>query len=366
MMSHFPLRSSKLRRWVAALTTACCALLPAAHANSNLLITEIQSDGLSDFWELTNVGTAPIPIGGFKWTDSARSAAVAIAIPAGATIAAGESVIFTAAAAATFRTQWGIAASVQVFTGAGAPGLGMNDAITLYDAANTEVAYLSYAAGGFTRSNNSPSVGGHAGISAGGSSGAQSLIWDSASGTTTPLYTSATGTALGTFTAPGGATNIGSPGYSGFGAVAPTSALSVSAAPAAFSESAVNPASTGTVSRTGSTTGDLVVNLTSSDATEATVPDTVTILANQTSATFPITAVNDTFPDGNQTVTLTATAAGATAGTATLTVQDDGDVLTTRLVLTEVSSSSSAISHSTPCHRRSSRACQRAHRCCGC
>ena len=76
MMSHFPLRSSKLRRWVAALTTACCALLPAAHANSNLLITEIQSDGLSDFWELTNVGTAPIPIGGFKWTDSARSAAL--------------------------------------------------------------------------------------------------------------------------------------------------------------------------------------------------------------------------------------------------------------------------------------------------
>ena len=342
MMSYFSLRSSKLRRWVAALTTACCSILPAAHANSNLLITEIQSDGLSDFWELTNVGTAPINLGGFKWTDSARSAAVAIAIPAGATIAAGESVIFTAAAAATFRTQWGIAASVQVFTGAGAPGLGMNDAITLYDAANTEVAYLSYAAGGFTRSNNSPSAGGHAGISAGGSSGAQSLIWDSASGTITPLYTSATGTALGTFTAPGGATNIGSPGSSGFGAVAPSIVLSLSATPAAFSESAVNPASTGTVSRTGSTTSALVVSLTSSDETEATVLATVTIAAEQTSATFSITAVNDTFPDGNQTVTLTATAAGAAAGTATLTVQDDGDVLTTRVLLTEVSSSSSA------------------------
>ena len=101
MMSYFSLRLSKLRRWVAALTTACCALLPAAHANSNLLITEIQSDGLSDFWELTNVGTAPINIGGYKWTDSARSAAVAIAIPAGATIAAGESVVLSSPGGAT-------------------------------------------------------------------------------------------------------------------------------------------------------------------------------------------------------------------------------------------------------------------------
>jgi len=340
-MTFLSLRVSKFFRWVAALTAAYCGLLTAANAAGNLLITEIQSDGLSDFWELTNVGTAPINLSGYKWTDSARTAAGAIEVPAGATIAAGESVIFTATAAATFRTQWGISNGVQVFTGAGAPGLGMNDGITLYDAASSEVAYLSYAAGGFTRSNSSLSAGGHAGISAGGAA-AQTLIWDPASGTVSPLYTNATGSNLGTFTAPGGATNKGSPGYSGFGASAPAIALSLTAAPTTFSESASNPASTGTVSRTGSTTSDLVVSLASSDTTEATVPATVTIPANQTSATFPITAVDDSFPDGNKTAILTATAADATAGTATLTVQDDGDVLTTRMLLTEVSSSSSA------------------------
>lgn len=344
-MASLPSRVSKksclLRRWVAALSIACCALLPAARAADGLLVTEIQSDGLADFWELTNVSGAPINLGGYKWTDSARTPVGAVAIPAGATIAPGESVIFTATAAATFRTQWGLADSVQVFTGAGAPGLGMNDGITLFDPADTDVLFLSYAAGGFTRSDSSPAAGGHAGISAGGIA-AQSMIWDPASSVGTPLYTYATGSNLGTFTAPGGATNKGSPGYSGFGAVAPSVTLALSALPATFSESAANPVSLGTVTRTGSTTSDLVVNLATSDATEATVPATVTIPANQVSATFPITAVNDTFPDGNKSVTLTASATAAVSGTATLTVLDDGDVLSTFVMLTEVSSSSSA------------------------
>ena len=329
----------RLASFAAAALAFCTASASSFAAAGDLLITEIQSDGLDDFWELTNVGTAPIDLSGYKWTDSARTTTGAIVIPDSSSIAAGESVIFTGEAAATFRTQWGLASTVQVFTGA--PGLGMNDGITLYNASNQEIFFFSYAKDAFTRSDSSLSAGGHAGISAGGSSGAQSLIWDAASGTTAPRYTFANGTNLGTFTAPGGATNKGSPGYSGFGAAAPTIALALSAEPAAFAESAANPASTGTVTRTGGTTGDLVVSLATSDATEATVPATVTILAGQTSATFPITAVDDTFPDGNKTATLTATAADATAGTATLTVQDDGDVLTAQVMLTEISSSAS-------------------------
>lgn len=323
-----------------AISNPATLTVNATGAAGNLLITEIQSDGLSDFWELTNVGAAAVDLSGYKWTDNARTATGAIVIPSGTSIAAGESVIFTGTAAATFRAQWGIASTVQVITGTSTPGLGMNDAITLYDATNTEVVYLSYATGGFTRSNNSAAAGGHAGISAGGSA-AQALIWDSASGTESPRYTNATGTNLGTFAASADSTNKGSPGYSGFGTSAPTIALSLSASSTTFSESATNPASIGTVSRTGSTTSDLVVSLATSDATEATVPTTVTIPAGQTSATFPITAVNDTFPDGNQTVILTATATDATSGTVTLTVQDDGDVLAAMVMLTEVSSSSS-------------------------
>lgn len=323
------------------LAAACFSLLSAAaQAADSLLITEIQSDGVSDFWELTNTGTMSVALGGYKWNDSARTTSGAIEIPSGTSIAPGESVIFTGAAAATFRTQWGLAGGVQVLSNSNAPGFGMNDGVTLYNTSNLEVLYLSYGSGGFTRSNHSPAAGGHAGISAGGSA-AQAMIWDSSSGTNSPRYTNATGSNFGTFTAPGGATNRGSPGYSGFSSVQPSVVLSVSVTAASFSESAANPASTGTVSRAVSTASDLVVNLASSDVTEATVPVTVTIPANQTSVTFPITVVDDNFPDGNKSVTITATAADATAGTAMITVEDDGDVLSVSLMLTEISSSAS-------------------------
>lgn len=85
-----------------------------------------------------------------------------------------------------------------------------------------------------------------------------------------------------------------------------------------------------------------MVTLSSSDTTEATVPATVTILANQTSANFDVIAVNDSFPDGNKTATITASAADATTPTFDVTVQDDGDVLQNNLMLTEVLSQQAA------------------------
>jgi hypothetical protein len=110
-------------------------------------------------------------------------------------------------------------------------------------------------------------------------------------------------------------------------APAPTNsnALTMSVTPNTFPENATNPAASGTVTRTGSFATDLVVTLASSDITEAAVPATVTIPAGQASATFDVTAVNDDIPDGDQSVTITASADGYAAGTAALTVQDDGD-----------------------------------------
>ncbi len=105
----------------------------------------------------------------------------------------------------------------------------------------------------------------------------------------------------------------------------PANVLTVSVSPSTFSESAAS-AATGTVTRSVSSASPLVVTLSSSDTSEATVPTTVTILANETSATFSVTPVNDVIPDGNQTVTITATATDATSGTTNVTVQDDGDV----------------------------------------
>lgn len=100
-------------------------------------------------------------------------------------------------------------------------------------------------------------------------------------------------------------------------------ALTLTASPANFSEAASDGAATGTVTRNTPTTATLTVNLASSNTGEAKLPATVTIAAGQPSATFSLDAVDDSIADGPQTVTLTASAAGFTAGTATVTVTDN-------------------------------------------
>ena len=91
-------------------------------------------------------------------------------------------------------------------------------------------------------------------------------------------------------------------------------------------------AATATVSRNAGLDTDLVVTLASDDTSAATVPMTVTIPAGQASATFAVAAVDDGLVDGNQTPTLTASAAGFVSGTAELTV-DETDVPTLQVAL---------------------------------
>ena len=73
------------------------------------------------------------------------------------------------------------------------------------------------------------------------------------------------------------------------------------------------PATTATVSRNTGTSGALTVTLASSDASEATVPPAVTIADGQSAAVCPIATVNDGVSDGNQSVTLTASAPASPA-----------------------------------------------------
>ncbi len=328
------------------------AFLSLPIADAQLLLTEIHSSpsasGVDDYWEITNTGEGAINLSGYRWTDSAGTfaASSAWALPEGTSIAVGESIIFTKTASATaFRTWWGskLSAGVQVFAVSTSPGLGSNDGAQLFDSAGTRVINFSYAANGFTRTDNSASAGGHAGVSAGGTA-SQAAVWASASGSASPRYTFADGVNLGTFVSATSASDMGSPGFSGFGVAPPSISLAVSATPQNFTESASNPAATGTVTRDPVSAEALVVQLFSSDATEAIVPTTVTILANEASANFGITAVDDTFPDGNKIVTLTATATDSSPGTYDLSVEDDGDTLDTDFLLTEIQSNQSASS----------------------
>jgi uncharacterized protein YjiK/2',3'-cyclic-nucleotide 2'-phosphodiesterase (5'-nucleotidase family) len=315
----------------AAANTAFRGVALAPVEIPQLIVTEINSNAAGgDFWELTNVGVTTQDIGNWKWDDDSANPndAAAVTIPAGTMIAPGESIVLTTAAdAAAFRTLWSIAPTVQIIASPTGPGFGQGDQVHLFNTSGATVTSFSYAAAGFTLSSGSPSIGGHAGASAGGTA-TQSAVIDPAFGFGAGRrYMAVNGT----------------PGTSGlsFGS-GPSITLSLSFTASSFSESATNPASVGTVSRATSGTSDLVVTLSSSDTTEATVPATVTILANQTSANFDVTAVNDTFPDGSKTVTITASAADATTPTSDLTVTDDGDVLDTSFMLTEVQSNQSA------------------------
>lgn len=121
-------------------------------------------------------------------------------------------------------------------------------------------------------------------------------------------------------------------------------------------------ATTATVTRNTDATGPLVVTLLSSDAGEATVIGTVTIAAGQqTSAPFNLDAIDETLLDGNQTVTITGSAAGFQSGTDTIVVRDnetpvvtlsvdkqvtdeiDGEVITVTATLSFASTADSTI-----------------------
>lgn len=124
--------------------------------------------------------------------------------------------------------------------------------------------------------------------------------------------------------------DLGSPG-----AANPTpDSLALSLSSSTFSESAGFDVSTLTITRTD-TTGDLDVTVISSDSSEAQVQlTTVTILDGDTDETVNIDAIDDLWPDGDQSVTITASAPGFIDSQIPLTVQDDSDPL--GLVINEV------------------------------
>lgn len=311
----------------------------------DLLLTELHSNpaanGAADYWELTNFGSSAVSLEGYTWHDSGRNRTAALpwALPAGTSIAPGESLVFTGMDPAAFRAWWGLPATVRVIQSPGSPGLGQNDGVALYDSTGAEVFYFSYGAGDFTRSNGLPSLGGHAGSSAGGLA-TQALVWDPNSGRGLPRYKAADVGVAGGITAPGG-TDVGSPGGAGGSGQDPATLLAVEVAPSTFSEAAGAAAATGTVHRYGNVASELTVQLVSADLSEVTLPSTVVIAAGESSATFDVSAINDVLADGGQQVLIAATAPGVSLASVMVTVQDDGDLPVPTLFLTEVQSAQS-------------------------
>ena len=99
-----------------------------------------------------------------------------------------------------------------------------------------------------------------------------------------------------------------------------------------------------TIWRNTGTNGALVVSLASSDLTEATVPATVTIPDGQSSVSVTIQTLSDGIVDGNQSVTISASAAGY-AGSSDFFVVSDMTLPDLTVALTTVPASADSESY---------------------
>lgn len=79
----------------------------------------------------------------------------------------------------------------------------------------------------------------------------------------------------------------------------------------------------GSVSIAGTLTTNLTVTLVSNNTNKLIVPASLMIPAGQLSNSFNLTLVNNSIPDGNQTVSVTASAPGFTSGVGSVVVIDD-------------------------------------------
>ncbi|HEY9817955.1 MAG TPA: lamin tail domain-containing protein [Candidatus Obscuribacterales bacterium] len=111
---------------------------------SDIQITEFMyAGGVGEFIEFTNVGTAPVDMTGWSYSDSARLPG-SFSLDGFGLVQPGESVILTQASEADFRTAWGLDSSFKVIGGLDLQTLQRNDEINLYDAEGNLSDRLSY------------------------------------------------------------------------------------------------------------------------------------------------------------------------------------------------------------------------------
>ncbi len=126
--------------------------IAAAAASGQIRITEAMSSSLvtPDWIELTNLGSAPVDIAGWRMDDNSFNPAVSVALAGITTIAPGESVVFIESAAgaaiADFRAFWGDLASVQIgfYSGSGVGLSSGGDAVVIFDGSNVEINRVTF------------------------------------------------------------------------------------------------------------------------------------------------------------------------------------------------------------------------------
>ncbi len=130
--------------------------ITAAPSPVSLAVTEISpwssgnSPYMADWFEVTNTGSAPVDLTGYKVDDSSNAIATALALNGVPSIAPGQSVVFTegtAATAAALKAFWEIPnVAVGYYSGAGIGLSTGGDAVNLFDATGARVTGVSFGA----------------------------------------------------------------------------------------------------------------------------------------------------------------------------------------------------------------------------
>jgi len=126
--------------------------------HAQIRITEVESSengsNKADWWELTNLGSSPVDISGWRMDDNSASFALSVSLTGITSIGVGESVAFFEVAGSTpltvqgFRDWWGLTASIQVgtYTGSGVGLSSTADAVNVYDSAGNLIDGVSFGA----------------------------------------------------------------------------------------------------------------------------------------------------------------------------------------------------------------------------
>lgn len=140
-------KGTNMLRRIAALAAIVAAIsLANSAAAADIAITEWMyspQGGPGEYFELTNVDNVPVDMTGWSQDDNNRSPGVH-SLSAFGILQPGESAIGTETDPASFRTYWGLSASVKVIGYGSADNIGRSDEINLYDSVNALVDRLTY------------------------------------------------------------------------------------------------------------------------------------------------------------------------------------------------------------------------------
>ncbi len=151
-------------RFSRSLLSASLLMAGAASARAQLFVTEVAAWGsgasyAADWFELTNTGSSPIDITGWKMDDNSESPVGAVALRGATSIAPGQSVVFLEGVAngstdtalgTAFKSAWFGGSVPSGFTLGfyGGSGVGLSstfDAVNIYSGANVIQAQVRFA-----------------------------------------------------------------------------------------------------------------------------------------------------------------------------------------------------------------------------